>query len=147
VAVLKRKKKTTSPAKKVAGPVKAKTGAPGKATKPPAAPKPPANNPGPTNPSGTTTTTTTGTGTTSTGASPSQIQQAADMAGQGGVSDGSGGAVTSGSTTAPADAYADTAQDQTDADLAAFFSTGTGPALHYDQTAMTTQQQAAGGAQ
>jgi hypothetical protein len=47
--------------------------------------------------------------------------------------DREGGMVTSASTTAPADAADDAAADQSDDDMAAFFSTGTGPAMHYDR--------------
>jgi hypothetical protein len=47
--------------------------------------------------------------------------------------------MTSASTTAPATAGQDAAADQSDQDLEAFFSSGTGPALHYDQTAQQSE--------
>lgn len=88
-----------------------------------------------------TTTSTSTTSTSPAGATPAQVQQAADMAAQDGSGGTSGtGMVTSGSTTAPASATDDSAQDQTDSDLAAFFSTGTGSAMHYDPSQTQAQQ-------
>lgn len=45
--------------------------------------------------------------------------------------------VTSSVTTAPASAGQDVAADQSDGDLAAFFSTGSGPVMHYDRPAVS----------
>lgn len=45
--------------------------------------------------------------------------------------------VTSSVTTAPAAAAQDAAADQSDDNLAGFFSSGTGPALHYDRPAVS----------
>lgn len=54
--------------------------------------------------------------------------------------------VTSASTTAPASAAYDAAAAAADAQLPAFFSTGTGPAMHYDLQDQAGPQAAAGGA-
>lgn len=77
------------------------------------------------------------------GATPGQVQAIADAAAQ----SGGGPMVVSGSTTAPLSAFQDTAQDQTDNLLDAFFSTGTGPALHYDPTQLQGYTQAASAVQ
>ena len=92
--------------------------------------KPPAPKPAPQPPASTG----------STSPSPEQLgQQASDIAAQ---DSGMGPMVTSGSTTAPASAYQDAVQNQTDADLDAFFSSGSGPAYHYDSTVTYPQQMA-----
>ena len=91
--------------------------------------KPPAPKPAPQPPASTGSTSPT----------PEQLgQQASDIAAQ----DSMGPMVTSGSTTAPASAYQDAVQNQTDADLDAFFSSGSGPAYHYDSTVTYPQQMA-----
>jgi hypothetical protein len=88
------------------------------------APKPPAKKPS----QGGTTTTTTDVQTAGAGEVTPQD------------------AMTSASTTAPA-STPDPAADQADDNLAAFFSTGTGPAMHYDlaQQQSTAETGAQGG--
>ena len=82
----------------------------------------------PGNPTGSGGSTTTGTSGTATGAGTSPGTTTTTNAGTTGSAD-----LTSATTTAIP--VQDQAADQSDADLAAFFSTGVGPAMHYDNVA------------